>query len=208
MTVEPNSDAGDDRARLRISDADREAAAQRLHTALAEGRITMMELDERLGVVYSARTYADLEPPFADLPGGSVVPSAPAAVPAKREFVELRTGMGSIRRDGQWAVPRHLRISAGMGTVRLDFTETAIPHPVIDIEAESSAGSMVLVLPDGATADIDGFETSMGSAKSGVPSQPTPGLPHFVVTGRSGMGSLTVRYRRGYRRRSKASGTA
>ena len=53
---------------LRISDADRERAAQRLHTALSEGRITLSELEERLAVVYAARYEADLRPPLADLP--------------------------------------------------------------------------------------------------------------------------------------------
>ena len=55
---------------LRISDADRERAAERLHTALSEGRITLSELEERLAVVYAARYEADLHPPLADLPVG------------------------------------------------------------------------------------------------------------------------------------------
>ena len=59
---------------LRISDADRERAAARLQQALAEGRITLDELEERLTVVYAARYAADLLPPFKDLPGDDVVP--------------------------------------------------------------------------------------------------------------------------------------
>ena len=64
-----------DQPGLRISDADRERAAQRLHTALSEGRITLSELEERLAVVYAARYEADLRPPLADLP-----PDTPVAV--------------------------------------------------------------------------------------------------------------------------------
>lgn len=44
---------------IRISDADREQATGRLHTALAEGRITLVELDERAGQVYAARFAGD-----------------------------------------------------------------------------------------------------------------------------------------------------
>ena len=39
---------------LRASDADREATAQRLHTAATEGRLDAEELDERLTAVYAA----------------------------------------------------------------------------------------------------------------------------------------------------------
>src|SRR6478736_4646452 len=66
---------------IRISDADRERAAARLQQALAEGRITLDELEERLTVVYAARYAADLLPPFADLPGDDVVPMPHAAAP-------------------------------------------------------------------------------------------------------------------------------
>ena len=69
---------------LRISDADRERAAARLQQALAEGRITLDELEERLTVVYAARYAADLLPPLEDLPGDAVVPvqHVTPAVPA------------------------------------------------------------------------------------------------------------------------------
>lgn len=53
---------------LRISDADRTSAESRLRDACAEGRITPDELADRLDVVHAARTGADLEPLFRDLP--------------------------------------------------------------------------------------------------------------------------------------------
>lgn len=53
---------------LRISDAERAAAATRLRDACAEGRLTHEELADRLELVLSARTEADLEPLLRDLP--------------------------------------------------------------------------------------------------------------------------------------------
>jgi hypothetical protein len=50
------------------------------------------------------------------------------------------------------------------------------------------AGSARLLLPDGATADIDGLVSGMGTVRSKVPSPPMPGRPHFRVHGRSAMG--------------------
>jgi Domain of unknown function (DUF1707) len=57
------------RARLRVSEADRDLVAERLHTATVEGRLLTQELDERLGVALAARTYGELAPLVADLPG-------------------------------------------------------------------------------------------------------------------------------------------
>ena len=54
--------------RLRIGDAEREAAAHELGEHYAMGRITADEHGERLEQIWSARTAADLEPAFADLP--------------------------------------------------------------------------------------------------------------------------------------------
>src|SRR5262249_41878550 len=53
---------------LRIGDAERWAAAAALGDHFAAGRLDQGEFDERTAAVYAARTYADLEPPFADLP--------------------------------------------------------------------------------------------------------------------------------------------
>jgi hypothetical protein len=182
---------------IRISDADRERAAQLLHQALSEGRITISELEERLAVVYAARYEADLRPPLADLPGAEVVttPSGRPVMPADAEPVVLRAGMSTIKRSGEWDVPPRLRVQSAMGSVVLDFCDTVIPHVVIDIEVDLGAGSAKFLVPDEATANVDGVVASMGTVKSNVPSLQRPGAPHFVVHGRAGMGSVTVRRR-------------
>jgi hypothetical protein len=177
---------------IRISDADRERAAARLQQALAEGRITLDELEDRLAVVYAARYAADLVPPFADLPGDDVVPLPPTPIP-DRPLV-LRGGMGTVRRSGSWTVPSRIRVQSVMGSVVLDFADTAVP-PTVDVLLELGAGSARLLLPDGATADVDEMVSGMGNVRSRVPSRPVPGHPHFRVHGRSAMGSVAVRYR-------------
>ena len=176
---------------LRISDADRERAAERLQTAMAEGRITFTELDERLAAVYAARYEAELLPPLADLPGAT---PAPPPVPARTPTV-LRAGMSGIKRTGAWSVPARLRVQSVMGTVLLDFSRAENPHPVVEIELEIAAGSAKLLLPDDATANVDGLVATLGEIKSRVPSQPRPGGTHFVVRGRCGLGTVVVRRR-------------
>jgi hypothetical protein len=77
--------------RLRASDSDRDAVAEQLREAHTEGRLTLEELEERLGKAYTARTFADLAPLTADLPlsfsAGTVAPrpaTGPARVPPAR----------------------------------------------------------------------------------------------------------------------------
>jgi DUF1707 SHOCT-like domain len=53
----------------RASDADRDAAADLLSAAFAEGRLTAAEHGERLDAAYSARTWQQLRRLTADLPG-------------------------------------------------------------------------------------------------------------------------------------------
>jgi hypothetical protein len=53
---------------LRIADADRQSVARRLERALRDGRLTIVEYDERLQAAYTARTRGDLEDLTEDLP--------------------------------------------------------------------------------------------------------------------------------------------
>jgi hypothetical protein len=53
---------------MRVSDADREAAAAELQEHFASGRLNQDELDERLAAAFAAKTRGDLDAVFADLP--------------------------------------------------------------------------------------------------------------------------------------------
>lgn len=54
---------------MRVSDAEREEAAERLRVAAGDGRLDLQELEERLEQTYAARTYGELEPLTLDLRG-------------------------------------------------------------------------------------------------------------------------------------------
>lgn len=179
---------------IRISDADREHAAQRLHTAMAEGRITFAELDERLAVVYAARYADELAVPLADLP--AAVPHPAAVVPTGQQAgaLVLRSSVGDVRRKGEWQVPPALEVQSSLGDAVLDFTRAVCPHPVVEVRLKLGAGTAKVILPDGATADVDGVSTGLGSVKSKVPGTPRPGALHVRVVGKVSMGDVVVRY--------------
>ena len=68
----------------RASDADRDTAVDILCAAAADGRLTMTELDERVGSALTARTLSQLARLTADLTGprDAAVSPGPPAVPA------------------------------------------------------------------------------------------------------------------------------
>ena len=68
---------------MRASDADRDTAVDILCAAAADGRLTMTELDERVGSALTARTRTQLARLIADLTGPrAIAPPGPPPAPA------------------------------------------------------------------------------------------------------------------------------
>lgn len=170
---------------MRVSDDDRERTARQLQRAFTEGRLTQPEFEDRVGLAFAAKTYADLLALISDLPADQPPPPAD-------DVVVLESTNGHVRRGGEWVVPRRLRISCKYGNVALDLTEAVITHPVVEIELRLKYGSARIVLPEGAGADIDRFSSRHGSAVSRVPGLPHPGAVRVVISGETGYGHLSV----------------
>jgi hypothetical protein len=85
---------------MRVSDADREAAAAELQEHFASGRLNQDELDERLAAVFVAKTRGDLDAVFADLPssGGWASAGAGAAGTAGAGAHSGPQGQGNAQR--------------------------------------------------------------------------------------------------------------
>lgn len=78
---------------LRVSDAERQAAAQQIGVAWAEGRLDDAEYDRRLAQAFAAVTYGDLDQLFVDLPGPPPFPPPPQygpPAPANRPMPRIR----------------------------------------------------------------------------------------------------------------------
>ena len=85
MTNEPDEPdepaAPDPTGSLRAGDADRNATVARLQAAFAEGRLELVELDERTASAYAAKTMGELRALTRDLPAGD--PPTAAANPGQ-----------------------------------------------------------------------------------------------------------------------------
>jgi hypothetical protein len=88
------------RPEQRASDADRDTAVDILCAAAADGRLTMTELDERVGSALTARTLTQLARLVADLIGLRAPAPSPGPPP------------GPVTPGDRWAVLRSLLESA------------------------------------------------------------------------------------------------
>ena len=95
---------GEDPGSLRIGDSDRDQIAEVLSEHVAEGRLSMDELDQRLGTLYQAQTRAQAAALVADLPA-----LAPAEAPEHfhlgHEHKQPRPTLPDWLTHGQWAQP-------------------------------------------------------------------------------------------------------
>jgi uncharacterized protein DUF1707 len=89
----------------RASDADRTQAAERLASALSEGRLDLAEYEQRTQRALTATTHGDLAPLTADLPA-PVVDQAVAVTEKRKEF-RAEWGYwagGAVIMTGIWGV--------------------------------------------------------------------------------------------------------
>ena len=75
----PDEGALPGRGHLRAAQSDREQAITMLKAAYAQGRLTMDELEVRVGRAFASRTYAELAALTADIPADSPAASLAAA---------------------------------------------------------------------------------------------------------------------------------
>src|SRR6516165_9494507 len=113
------------RSELRASHDDRDRVVELLRVSAGDGRLTAEELDERLELAMTARTYGELARLVADLPAeGSAV--SPAVAPPAKDVVRIDTRSGHVRRVDRWVVPNRMEVKVTSGQVLLDFTQAVI----------------------------------------------------------------------------------
>ncbi len=186
---------------LRASDADRERVAKILHDAMAEGRLTVDELDERLQTVYKSRTLGELVPITADLPVAGTIGTS--LQPAQQRLPSEKIGgtpgatasfamMSGFERTGNWVVPRYHTAVAIMGGGTLDLTQARFAEPQVTIQAITIMGGIEILVPDDITVRVQGFGF-MGGFDHRASGDGPPGAPVVTINGFALMGGVEVR---------------
>ncbi|SHN42768.1 DUF1707 SHOCT-like domain-containing protein [Cryptosporangium aurantiacum] len=194
---EPTSPGHPETGVLRASNADRERVAAALHEAAAEGRIDLNELDARLAQVYSARTYAELQPLTVDLPAprAEFVPAPPEphglVLPPSRSAVAIMSG---FKRSGRWTVTSKFECLAFWGGGTIDLRDAVFTEGTVTIRAVAIMGGIDVIAPENATVHVTGLGI-MGGFDHGASAVGTPGAPMIVVTGFAFWGGVSVKRR-------------
>ncbi|AUI63474.1 DUF1707 domain-containing protein [Amycolatopsis sp. BJA-103] len=188
---------------MRISDADREQVAQVLHAAMSEGRITINELEERLTIVYAAKTVGDLKPVTADLPQtrSAIQPATSRALGLPDDRIGGHPGSGAsiaimsgASRKGSWVVPPQHNSFAFWGGTDIDLRHARFAEKNTTITAVAIMGGIDIVVPDDINVDVTGIGF-MGAFeledRAGTPAAP-PTAPTVKITGLAFWGAVTV----------------
>ncbi len=193
---------------MRVSNDDRERVARVLHDSMAEGRITVNELEERLDKVYAAKTFGDLEPLLRDLPVGHQARTVAVPQPSMPTPMSNRVGgratssnaiavMSGSDRKGVWTISPTFTAVAMMGGVEIDLTQARFEEAETTIQAFAIMGGVEIYVPEDVTVQVNGIGF-MGAFENQVRDQaePRPGMPLVKVTGLGLMGAVEVKRRK------------
>jgi hypothetical protein len=198
---------------MRVSNDERERVARILHDSMAEGRLTVSELEERLDKLYAAKTFGELEPLTRDLPAahqvGAVAIPQPAAAPSTRvggrgtSSTAIAVMSGSTRK-GVWTVPPTFTAVAVMGGVEIDLTEARFEDAETTIQAFTLMGGIDIYVPEDITIQVNGTGF-MGAFEDSVQDQAEarPGTPLVKITGLAVMGGVDVKRRKRRKQKDK-----
>lgn len=199
---------------IRASDADRDQVAERLREALAEGRLSPSEHEERLDTLYKAKTVGELAPITEDLPGAG----APGFLssPERSSFAEpnsmevlgseardlagqskgsenLVAVFGSCERKGRWLVEPRTNASVLCGGVELDLREAVLSQHEVTIQLAVIMGGVDITVPNGVRV-INNTSAILGGADlHGTDQIVDPNAPVVRLTGTCMLGGVDVK---------------
>lgn len=171
---------------VRASDAERDAAMNRLREAAPEGRLTLEELTDRIEAAANAVMRSDLVSLTSDLPATTAVgiPTPPAGV----------RGVGDVKRSGPWTVPPENLFRTWFGNIKLDLRQAQISATGTHIHARTLFGNVDLLVPETVEVEVQA-STQLGRTNLHA-SSAIPGAPRIVLTGGTFTGDIKVRHQR------------
>ncbi|MCP3855697.1 MAG: DUF1707 domain-containing protein [Actinomycetia bacterium] len=181
---------------IRLSDAERREVIARLQEATDEGRLTILEFEDRVGLVWEARTRGDLagiddDLPFRALPAR--IPPDHVLTPAEARRQWIISMLGGTRRKGSWKPGSPTMAVAVLGAVDLDLSD--VEDDIVEIVAISLFGGVEVKVPAGTQVEMGGFALLGGNRDR---TDPVEGGPPLRVRIRSFAfaGGCNVRNRR------------
>jgi hypothetical protein len=182
---------------MRASDADRDQVMDLLREAVADGRLTEDEFEERLEAAMSSRTYGELAALTADLVAPPEPPARPTPPRVPKEpaagAIRIRQHGGSVSRAGRWVVPRLLELRPTWCDVTLDFTSAVITHDTLHIDLRMRGGILTLVAGPGVVVNADDLRVRYTDVEMRPSAEPgAPVILRVELAGRMRYGRIVV----------------
>lgn len=172
---------------LRVSDDERHRIVELLGDHASAGRITLAELEDRVGRAYAATTRGELAVLTSDLPALDE-PSAPRRK-ASRWFFAV---MGGSTRRGNRRLSGRINVVAIMGGDDIDLREAQIEGGELVVNVFALMGGPDIYLPDSVEVEISGAAIMGGNDEHGSTREPRPGAPVIRIRSFAIMGGTDV----------------
>jgi Domain of unknown function (DUF1707)/Cell wall-active antibiotics response 4TMS YvqF len=179
---------------INASDAERDAACERLREAGGEGRLTFEELADRIEAALGARTRGELARLTRDLPPATELATVPAGSELATPPGVASTVFGDLKRAGLWRVPAYSSWSTVFGDVKLDLREAHIERSPVTIHTRAIFGDIEVLVPEGVAVDLR-VASLFGTVKQ-LADAADPSAPRVVGTGRTIFGDVRVLHQR------------
>jgi len=176
----------------RVADSDRDRTVTLLREHVVEGRLTLDEFSERVGLALEARTRGDLRATLANLPDVATPQTETLRRKARHWFIGFMSGSGA---KGRWRISGNTTAVAFMGGCHLDLRHAEIDGPEVVITAIAFMGGIQITVPEGFDVEMNVFPF-MGGRELKLRNVPIiPGSPRLVIRGFAMMGGVEVRSR-------------
>jgi class 3 adenylate cyclase len=180
----------------RVADADRDRTVTQLREHVVEGRLTLDEFSERVGLALEARIRGDLQAVMADLPQAreELLPEPGTTPPRKKRRWHVAVMSGHSTK-GRWRISGKTNAVAIMGGCDMDLRRAEIEGPEVEITAVAFWGGIDIIVPEGFDVELRGF-SFMGGRELKLRDVPiVRGSPRIVVRGFAVMGGIDVKSR-------------
>lgn len=202
---------------IRASDADRDRVSERLREAVAEGRLTQGEHEDRIDALYRAKTVGELAEITHDLPAqrdpgeaGQEAAGMAATTEEARRIAAESTGkenivavFGGAERKGRWLVEPRTNVSVLCGGVELDLRDAVLSQREVTIQCAVVLGGLEIIVPHGVRVVNNTAGILGGTSLHGTDAVTDPNHPVIRLTGTCMLGGVEVKAKRPKRKRKK-----
>jgi Domain of unknown function (DUF1707)/Cell wall-active antibiotics response 4TMS YvqF len=177
---------------MRVSDAERDATLRVLGDHAAAGRLSLDELEDRVGQALTVLTRGELTALTRDLPEETVPAASQALADAHPPVRRTVAIMGGSSRRGPFSAVGSFTAIAVMGGDNIDLRETRIEGDELTLTVYSVLGAVNIYLPDSVQVELGGFSFLGGNREKGAYRRRSGQAPVIRIRGFNLLGRTTV----------------